>query len=323
MLHLGSTEEDIARAAEILRAGGIVAFPTETVYGLGARADEPDAVRRIFEAKGRPASHPVIVHLPSADWLDAWASEVPPEARELATRFWPGPLTLILKRGDSVSDVVTGGQDTVGLRVPGHPVALGLLQSTGVPLAAPSANRFGRVSATTAAHVIQDFGDSLDAVIDGGPCPVGLESTIVDLSGSTPRILRPGAIAAASLQPALDGLLGARGEATPRVPGALRSHYSPITPLELVEPGHLAARVGAEGGSVCVVSRRPRDDDDATVHWIEMPQGPVDYARALYDALRRADRAGTTRILVERPPTSEDWTAIVDRLTRAATSGPS
>lgn len=318
MLRLSDNGEDIARAAKILRAGGLVAFPTETVYGLGARADDPDAVRKIFDAKGRPTDHPVIVHLPDIHWLDAWASDVPPAATELATRFWPGPLTLILRRSDAVSDVVTGGQDTVGLRVPGHPVALALLRSAGLPVAAPSANRFGRVSATTAAHVAQDFGDTLDGIVDGGPCPVGVESTIVDLTGPSPRILRPGAISAEAIEDALQRKLAPRRQDAPRVPGVLASHYSPVTPLRLVDAKELLEIVERHPAAICVLARRPRGVDRADTLWIEMPDDAERYARALYDSLRRADLARPELIVVERPPAETEWTAIQDRLERAA-----
>jgi L-threonylcarbamoyladenylate synthase len=260
----------------------------------------------------------VIVHLPDATWLDAWASDVPPEARRLAERFWPGPLTLILRRRESVPNVVTGGQDTVGLRVPGHPVALALLRESDVPIAAPSANRFGRVSATTAAHVVQDFGDSIDAVIDGGPCPVGLESTIVDLSGEAPRILRLGAIEASALETVLGARLRPPNDVAPRVPGALDTHYSPVTQLRLVEAARLLDTVARENGVLCVLARMPRPEGGDVAHWIEMPEDAVDYARVLYDSLRRADREGADLILVERPPTGAEWAAVHDRLRRAS-----
>ena len=193
----------VEQAAAVLRRGGLVAFPTETVYGLGADAESPDAVARIFAAKGRPANHPVIVHIGHADLLEHWAADIPPSAWLLAKHFWPGPLTLILKRNARVLDAVTGGQDTVGLRMPDHPVALALLSAFGGGVAAPSANRYGRISPTTALHVRDELGEAVDCILDGGPCRVGIESTILDLSGAHPQLLRPGAISAAAIEIAL------------------------------------------------------------------------------------------------------------------------
>src|SRR5687767_7136564 len=201
--------EAIAKAIEILRAGGLVGFPTETVYGLGADASNPEAVKKIYIAKGRPRNHPLIVHLAAFDAVPGWASEVPDAAKRLAARYWPGPLTLILKRAANVSALVTGGQDTVALRVPSHPVAQALLKAFGGGIAAPSANRYGRVSATTAEHVTSEFGAEIDFVVDGGACEVGIESTIVDVSGARPALLRPGSITALELEAVLGGPLAA------------------------------------------------------------------------------------------------------------------
>ena len=226
----------VEEAAAILRGGGLVAFPTETVYGLGADAANPEAVARIFAAKGRPANHPVIVHLGSVEQLTDWATDIPPAAYRLAQHFWPGPLTLILKRHARVSDAVTGGQDTVGLRVPGHPIALALLAAFSGGIAAPSANRFGWLSPTTAAHVRTGLGASVDYVLDGGPCRVGIESTIIDLSGDYPRLLRPGTITAAGIEAVLDKPLAAPAGEAPHSPGMLPSHYAPQTALTLVSP---------------------------------------------------------------------------------------
>ena len=318
---LGSSAEEVSRAAAILRSGGVVAFPTETVYGLGARADRTDAVRRVFEAKGRPPSHPLIVHLPGVESLEDWAREVPDAAHRLAARFWPGSLTMILRRSPLASDVVTGGQDTVGLRVPNHPVALALLREVGVGMAAPSANRFGHVSATTAAHVVDDFGDTIDAVLDGGACAFGLESTIVDLSSGIARLLRPGAIPRGEIESVLGMELSGPVESAPRVPGALASHYAPTTPLRLVDSAALDELPGEPEGRVCVLSFRPPRHGDPQLVWIEMPSGPEHYARVLYDVLRRADRFAAAVILVERPPDDIAWEAIRDRLMRAAHLG--
>ena len=224
-------------AATLLRAGGVVAFPTETVYGLGAEISHPSAVRRVFEIKKRPVDHPLIVHFADASGLDHWAQQVPEQAWRLAKRLWPGPLTLILPRSRHVPESVTGGQETVGLRVPDHPVAQALLQELGPEraVAAPSANRFGRISPTTAAHVQAELGEAVDMILDGGPCRIGLESTIVGFEGKTPVILRPGSIPAEELADILGEpvVMPSAIRPTVRVPGALASHYAPATPLEL------------------------------------------------------------------------------------------
>lgn len=314
MLLLTSTPADLERAAAILRDGGLVAFPTETVYGLGARADEAAAVAKIFAAKGRPADHPLIVHLPSVDLLGTWAHEVPEVARRLADRFWPGPMTLILRRAEGVLDAVTGGQDTVGLRVPGNPVARTLLATAGLGVAAPSANRFGRISPTTAEHVVSELGDRVDAVVDGGPCDVGLESTIVDLSGAVPRLLRPGGISADELAEVLGQTPASPDAEAPRVPGALASHYAPTTRLWLVDDvGQAVSEARAHGEVVVLGLSAPLDD----AHWVAMPTEPAAYAQVLYARLREADASTAKTIIVERPPSS--WAAVLDRLQRAAT----
>lgn len=325
MIRLGTSEQDLERAAQLLRAGALVAFPTETVYGLGADAANPEAVAGIFRAKGRPAEHPVIVHLPSAGDLQHWASHVPDSARRLADMFWPGPLTLVLGRADGVSDAITGGQDTVGLRVPGNPVALALLRAFGGALAAPSANRFGHVSPTTADHVIEEFGDEVAAVVDGGRCSVGVESTIVDLTGSQPRLLRPGMIRVDAIEAELGVPLERVGDRQgPRASGRLASHYAPGAALELVDGEALDMRAEAcvrAGERVAVLARREAKAHEAGATWIEMPRQPIQFARALYAELRRADAGRPDRILIESPPQSAGWEAIVDRLSRAATPG--
>ncbi|HEX9452146.1 MAG TPA: L-threonylcarbamoyladenylate synthase, partial [Burkholderiales bacterium] len=221
------SDEEIEKAAAILRAGGLVAFPTETVYGLGADASNPTAVRKIFAAKGRPADHPVIVHVAGTSDLKHWAAEVPRSAWLLAEKFWPGPLTMVLKRAAHVSDLITGGQDTVGLRVPSHPVAQQLLKAFGGGIAAPSANRFGRLSPTTAQHVREELADAVNLVLDGGPSDVGIESTIVDLTRETPAVLRPGRISEQQIADALLVQLGGTAAGRPRVSGSLESHYAP------------------------------------------------------------------------------------------------
>ena len=317
---------DIQRAVQLLRQGELVALPTETVYGLGADALNPDAVAKIFAAKGRPSDHPLIVHLADASQIMTWAREVPKDAIALARAFWPGPLTLILKRDESVPDLVTGGQDTVGLRVPNHPVALELLRAFGSGVAAPSANRFGRISPTTAAHVRQELGERVALILDGGACAVGLESTIVDLSRGVPVILRPGAIGADDIARVLGRRPRLRSEveagnaaeqgATPRVSGALAAHYAPRTPLELITTDALAASSRA-GDAVLARCAAPASLAEG-VAWAQAPADPAGYGHDLYARLRSLDESGAARILVEAPPASPDWAAVADRLGRAA-----
>ena len=317
------TQHQIAQAVAILRAGGLVAFPTETVYGLGADAANADAVKKIYAAKGRPRNHPLIVHLAGVDRLGEWARDVPPAATTLARAFWPGPLTLILKRAPTVSDLVTGGQDTIALRVPSHPVAQALLAAFGGGIAAPSANRYGRVSATTAEHVRSELGSVVECVLDGGACDVGIESTILDLSGTQPALLRPGAIGARELEAVLGVALAAPGAASPRVPGALAKHYAPHTPVMLMPAdllAELAADMTRQGGRVAVLARSTRRPVLEGMTWIAAPDDPAAYAHDLYANLRSLDQAGCTAILVEVPPLAPAWAAVHDRLTRAAAS---
>ena len=331
----------IERAARLLRAGDLVGMPTETVYGLAADALNPEAVKKIFAAKGRPADHPVIVHLPSADHLPRWAASIPKDALALARAFWPGPLTLILKREADVPDEVTGGQDTVGVRVPAHSIALALLQVFGSGIAAPSANRFGRISPTTAAHVQEELGERVAMILDGGACPVGIESTIVDFSRDVPEILRPGAITADDIarvigrRPRVRGELeqvgAAQGEAdaagkadapqVPRVSGALAAHYAPRTPLRLIDALRLAgeaAEIAASGCRVAVLAISVSDPQDGRLAWHAAPSQPAAYAHDLYANLRTLDALGVDVILVEAMPAGAPWTAIADRLGRAA-----
>jgi L-threonylcarbamoyladenylate synthase len=313
--------EDIEQAVAVLKAGGLVAFPTETVYGLGADASNPQAVARIFEVKGRPSNHPLIVHLGEAGQLADWAREIPEAACVLARRFWPGPLTLILKRTRAVHDVVTGGQDTVALRVPSHPVARRLLARFGGGIAAPSANRHGRVSATSAEHVRREFGNAVDCVLDGGEAEIGIESAIVDLSGAAPRLLRPGWITAAEIEEALGVALAAPDATAPRAPGTLAAHYAPRTPLVLAEADlarELAASFARQGKRVAVLARGAREPLAPGVTWLNAPQDAAGYAHVLYGALRQLDEAGCEAIIVERPPQGAEWAAINDRLVRAA-----
>jgi len=299
----------------------LVAFPTETVYGLGADASSPAAVRKIFEAKDRPATHPVIVHLADAAQTANWAREVPEGARRLTRKFWPGPLTIILKRASNVSDVVTGGQDTVALRVPSHPLAQLLLARFGGGIAAPSANRHGRVSATTAEHVRREFGAAVDCVLDGGEAGIGIESAIVDLSGGVPTLLRPGWITAAQIEAALGAALTAPPPAAPRAPGTLAAHYAPRTPLVLVEGDRVqehAAGLVRQGRRVAVLALSARRPLLEGIEWIAAPRDVAGYAHALYASLRRLDDAGCDTIVAEPPPQAPEWAAINDRLARAA-----
>ena len=308
---------EVRRAAQILRAGGLVAFPTETVYGLGADASSAKAIARLYAVKGRPADHPVIVHFASADQAFQWAGAVPDSARALAKKFWPGPLTLILKRGKAAKDFVTGGQDTVGLRVPSHPVAHELLKEFAGGIAAPSANRFGMVSPTTAAHVRQDLGKDVELVLEGGPSQVGIESTIVDLSSGTPVLLRPGHIARTELESVI-GPVGEKSAASPRLSGGMEKHYAPRTPARLV-PTHALDKEIAKGKSFAVLAfSRP---DERVDFWLRMPRDPQGYAQKLYAALRELDGADCEQILVEAPPDTPEWAAVRDRLKRACQQG--
>ncbi len=321
----------IQLAAERLRAGGLVAFPTETVYGLGADARNEDAMRRVFAIKGRPANHPLIVHLADAAQADAWARDIPQAAQSLMARFWPGPLTLVLPARDQVSRVVTGGQDSVALRMPNHPMALALLRAFGGGLAAPSANRFGAVSPTAAWQVRADFGNQVDMVLDGGSCRYGLESTIVSLLGPRPRVLRFGALPVQALRDALgdDGIehgtpTAAAGVETPRVPGSLPAHYAPATPLEIHATEALTARALAlqERGLRVAVLRRNRSlrgmPLPQSLPQFLLPARAERYGRSLYARLRELDRFAFDRVLVESPPADEAWWAVNDRLARAA-----
>jgi L-threonylcarbamoyladenylate synthase len=309
-------KKELRRAVEILRAGGLVAFPTETVYGLGADASSAAAVARLYAAKGRPADHPVIVHFATAEMAFSFAREIPPAARKLAERFWPGPLTMVLKRSAKAKDFVTGGQDSVGLRVPSHPVAQELLREFGGGVAAPSANLFGNVSATTAAHVRDEL--KADLVLDGGASDVGIESTIVDLSGLNVVLLRPGRISKFQLEEVLNLKVKEKETNSPRHSGGLERHYAPKTPAVLVPPHELDAEIARRGAAVAVLAfSRP---DERVDYWIRMPRDPQAYAQRLYAALRELDAAGCETILVESPPETTEWTAVRDRLSRAAAS---
>ncbi len=311
-----SSTLDEALAA--LRRGEAIGLPTETVYGLAADASRPDAVRRIFALKGRPADHPLIVHIAGADQIERWARDVPEAARALAAAFWPGPLTLILRKRDEVPDEVTGGQATVGLRCPAHPLALALLRAFDGGLAAPSANRFGHVSPTTAAHVREEFGAAVPVVLDGGDCVVGIESTIVDLSGGAPRILRPGRITHAQIE-AVAGAVGEGSDAaSPRASGTLDAHYAPRTALLLLPREALVAEARQQhalGKRVAVLALATMPEG---LRGIALPSDPDGYAHGLYAALRSLDALGANLLLADRPPDTRAWLAVNDRLRRSA-----
>jgi L-threonylcarbamoyladenylate synthase len=318
------TAENIDRAARALREGALVSFPTETVYGLGANARDPDAVRRIFAAKQRPAGHPVIVHVVAASALPRWARSVPPGARALAAAFWPGPLTLILPRAPEVSDTVTGGEDSVGLRVPNHPVAQALLQRFvalgGEGIAAPSANRFGRVSATTAQHVADDFGDTIALILDGGACPHGIESTIVAFTTGEPALLRLGAIPLEKIAAVLGKAPRPADAGGPRAPGTLASHYAPQTPARLLPPGELLGalgRHGSHGAHVAVLAHSVLQPPAFEGAWFDAPAHDAAYAHELYANLRALDALAADEIWIETPPDGPEWSAVRDRLRRA------
>jgi len=308
-------------AAEVVHAGGLVAFPTETVYGLGANALDVDAVRRIFEAKGRPPVNPLIVHVHGESMLRQVVADWPPTAATLAARFWPGPLTLVLLKGESVADLVTAGGSTIAVRTPGHPIALALIREAGVPLAAPSANRSGEISPTRAEHVLAGLAGRIDLILDGGPTLNGIESTVLDLTTEPPTLLRPGPVGIAELE-AILGPIQKQPKAAGRAlasPGMMPRHYAPRTPVELIggranfdERANVLRSRGENFGEVVL------GETDCQERRIGMPANPAGYAACLYDVLHRLDGLGLSRILVELPPATDDWMAVRDRLTRAA-----
>ncbi len=330
----------ITQAVEYLRQGELVAFPTETVYGLGADARNEKALKKLYAIKGRPANHPVIVHLASFEHISDWCKELPEYAGILAKHFWPGPVTLIVKKARHVSSLVTGGQDTIGIRVPAHPLAMALLKGFSGGIAAPSANRYGRLSATCAEHVQQEFGDEVSIIIDGGSCPIGIESTIIDVTGTIPKILRPGLISEMDI---LDKLgLDSRANNSSfqttmhnsrrniRVPGSDKSHYAPQTPLLLMDRFSLDVLFNQQGHTVESNNKLSyaflafdKLDNFDNVHvikqYIQAPSDARLYARELYANLRKLDSARANYIIVEAPADSPEWTAILDRLKRAST----
>ena len=310
--------ESINYAVKILQAGGLIAFPTETVYGLGADASQPEALTKIFIAKQRPMDHPLIVHIPTVLQLSIWAREIPPLAFQLADAFWPGPLTLILKKSPAVSDLITGHQDTIGLRIPAHPVALALLKSFGGGIAAPSANRFGRISPTSAEAVREELGGAVDLILEGGDCEVGLESTILDLSNDVPVILRPGMITAQQIEAVIKVPVLLFQKNAPRVSGSLESHYAPQTKMVLMEREELISYLEEINLPVAVLVRKPLSTKNKNIQVILMPEEAKNYAHDLYRILRELDHRNYSELLVERVPLTSDWIAIDDRLKRAS-----
>ncbi|MEU7085387.1 L-threonylcarbamoyladenylate synthase [Streptomyces achromogenes] len=321
-----ATTSDIEKAAEVLRAGGLVALPTETVYGLGANAEDPVAVSRIFQAKGRPPTHPLIVHIGGAEQLDEWVEEVPATARLLAEHFWPGPLTLVLRRGRRVPLEATGGLETVAVRVPDHPLALALLETFGGGVTAPSANRFGSVSPTTAHHVRAELGDAVDFVLDGGPCEVGVESTIVDATGEVPSILRPGGVTREDLEAVLGRPVAVPATSQVRVPGQHPSHYAPRARVVLVEPEKVVAEAEQAqelGHRVGVLLPPSLAGAPVKTHVVEtVPASMAAYARGLYGLLRELDQRGCDLIVASLPAEEGLGLAIANRLRRAAGPRP-
>jgi L-threonylcarbamoyladenylate synthase len=314
---------EIEKAVALLEAGELVAFPTETVYGLGADAGNASAVARIFAAKGRPTTHPLIVHFSNFGEARAWAADVPAAAAKLAEAFWPGPLTLVLPKAGHVPAAVTGGQQGVALRAPAHPVARALLAAFGRGIAAPSANRYGRISPTRAADVREELGERVALVLDGGSCEVGLESTIVACLGGRVTLLRPGSISRSQIEDVVGRVEDPDADG-PRAPGSDRSHYAPGTPLGIADSAARSAAVEealARGERIAVLARTVRPVASDRVTWRQMPLAPAPYGRALYAALRSLDAARADRILVEAVPAGEPWAAVADRLSRAAGTG--
>jgi L-threonylcarbamoyladenylate synthase len=319
-----ATDADIARAAETIRRGGLVAFPTETVYGLGADAGNPAALARLYAVKGRPGDHPVIVHVGAPSQLEDWAADVPEVARRLGDALWPGPLTIVVRRAAHVPDAVTGGGDTVGVRVPSQPVALALLCAFGGGIGAPSANRFGRVSPTTADDVRADLGEDVDLVLDDGPCTVGVESTIVDCTGDELAILRPGGVTRERIEEVSGRPVGTRGDGLVRAPGTLKSHYAPEAAVLVVDADELTARARAlldAGQRVAVLGTGALADLPPDVIVLDAPRDADEYARVLYARLRAVDRRGVDVLLAVPPADAGVGVAVADRLRRAAGQG--
>ncbi len=308
-------------AVSLLKAGELVAFPTETVYGLGADASNLMAVAKIFAAKQRPANHPVIIHIAKLEDLTQWASEIPEAVYKLADKFWPGPLTIILHAATHVPPIITGGQKTIGIRMPGHPVAGKLLTLFNGAIAAPSANRFGRISPTCAEHVIEELDDVVDLVLDGGPCSVGLESTIIDLTSVKPRLLRPGPIAIEQISELLGETVITDKNNAPRVSGSLPVHYAPQTPMQIISSDEIEKKLPQlqkQYTNIVVMSCKPYKTSMLHITWQVMPENPKNYGQLLYAQLRNLDNLAFDLIVVEEPPDDNHWLAIKDRLIRAS-----
>lgn len=308
-------------AVSLLKAGELVAFPTETVYGLGADANNLMAVAKIFAAKQRPANHPVILHIANITELSHWVSEIPEIVYQLADKFWPGALTLILPAADHVPPIITGGQKTIGIRMPGHPVARRLLTLFNGAIAAPSANRFGHISPTSAEHVVEELNDTVDLVLDGGQCSLGLESTIIDLTGVKPRILRPGPISLEQISDVVGETVTMNQNNAPRVSGSLVVHYAPQTPMQIITSDEIEKKLPQlqkQYTNIVVMSRTPFTSYIPHVTWQVMPENPQNYGHQLYAQLRNLDHLAFDLIVVEELPHENDWLAIRDRLNRAA-----
>jgi L-threonylcarbamoyladenylate synthase len=316
--------QSIDLAVSCLLKGELVAFPTETVYGLGADATNPVAIKKVFEAKGRPADHPLIVHIADKSQLSNWAANIPASAWILAEHFWPGPLTMILEKLAAISGLITGDQNTIALRVPNHPVALKLLQQFGSGLVGPSANIYGHVSPTTATHVAMDLGDEVAAILDGGPCHVGIESTIIYLAGETPTIMRQGAITAAEISSVLNCTvaINTQKQDVVRTSGSHTSHYAPRTAVYLIEPQNLLTTIDQfinQHKTFSVLSFRAKPANlSKEIYWQQINQEPKIFAQYLYANLREHDQLHNTAILIEKVPHAPEWAAIADRLTRAS-----
>jgi len=327
MIRPGTDPQAIDEAAARIRAGALVGFPTETVYGLGADASSDAAVAGIFAAKGRPADHPLIVHVAHAAQAHDYAASVPPFAQRLMDAFWPGPLTVIVPRREGVARAAAGGQDSVGLRCPAHPVALAFLKACGTGVAGPSANRFGRVSPTTAPHVAEEFGDEL-LVLDGGPCAVGIESSIVDCTRSRPVLLRPGVLTRAQLEaacgePVLDKDDAQLGASAPRASGTLEAHYAPRAKVRLMDAAMLQTALdvlGADAAAIAIYARTLPRIASAQLHCRRMPDDALATAQQLFAVLRDFDAQGVQLIWIETPPAAPEWDGVRDRLARAAAS---
>ncbi len=324
------TPEQVSEAAAILRRGGLLGIPTETVYGLGADGLNPDAVKAIFAAKGRPQDNPLILHIPTADWLERYCAEVPPQAYALAERFWPGPLTMILRRRPCVPDVVTAGLDTVGMRCPDHPAARAVLTAAGVPVAAPSGNTSGRPSPTCAAHMLEDMNGKIEGIVDGGPCAVGVESTIIDLTAVPPRLLRPGGVSLEQLRAvlgevAVDGAVSrplSAGE-RPRAPGMKYRHYAPRAPVTVVRgsPGAAAAYIRSQirpGDGVICFEEFAQEYPGCVVESLGSAADKGEQARRVFAALRSFDATSAVRIWAQCPDEVELGLAVCNRLNKAA-----